>query len=85
MKRTLITVAVTAATTLAITAGSITLAFSVQPTLAGNEFLLLKPEQAKECADGGGCAVFSEREFKMAVMGFLRQMQVQQGHRGDAT
>lgn len=84
MKRTLITVAVTVASTLAVTAATVALAFSIRPAGDG-DLLLLRHDQAKECEEGGGCAVFSEREFKMAVMGILRQMQVQQQRSGTGT
>lgn len=33
--------------------------------------LLLTEKQGKECAEGGGCAIFSEREFGTAVNGIL--------------
>lgn len=41
--------------------------YSLQKVQVGDDYLLLAPEQAKECAEGGGCAVFSEREFNRAV------------------
>ena len=50
---------------------------SVVPTQAGDEYLLLGPVQAAECAMGGGCAVFSQREFRMAVTQIIAQFQRQ--------
>lgn len=33
--------------------------------------LVLYQKQAKECAEGGGCAIFSQREFEAAVFQIL--------------
>lgn len=40
--------------------------YSLVTTPAG-EFLFVEATQANECNGGGGCAVFSQREFVMAV------------------
>ena len=48
--------------------------FSLVETAMTGEWMLLKAAQAKECEEGGGCAVFSEREFRNAVMQTAMQM-----------
>lgn len=45
--------------------------YSLQKVQVGDDYLLLAPEQAEECRSGGGCAVFSEREFAQAVARLL--------------
>jgi hypothetical protein len=53
--------------------------FSLVETAVTGEWMLLKDAQAKECKEGGGCAVFSEREFSNAVMQTAMQMLMQGG------
>lgn len=45
--------------------------YTLQKVLVGEDYLLLAPEQAKECESGGGCAIFSAREFERAVFNLL--------------
>lgn len=47
----------------------------VAETKAGGEFLILQSQQAAECHLGGGCAVFSEREWLQSIMQLLRRGQ----------
>jgi hypothetical protein len=47
--------------------------FTLVRTVAGDELLILRPEQARECAEGGPCAVFSEREFGRAIREMCRR------------
>ncbi len=49
--------------------------YTVRPTLAGDDLLVLGSKQAKECEDGGGCASFSEREFMAALAPILQRRQ----------
>lgn len=44
------------------------------PTASGNDFMLLSAEQAKECREGGGCEIYSVREFRQAVQIILQRM-----------
>jgi hypothetical protein len=53
--------------------------FSLVETAMTGEWMLLKDAQAKECKDGGGCAVFSEREFHNAVYQTAMQLLMQRG------
>jgi hypothetical protein len=53
--------------------------FSFAETITGGEYLVLKAEQAKECKEGGGCAVFSEREFHRHVMQMAQILLMQRG------
>jgi hypothetical protein len=39
----------------------------------GGDILVMGPQQAKECEDGGGCAIFSEREFLAALSRILQK------------
>lgn len=48
--------------------------FTVVPTVRGDEFLVLRAEQAAECKLGGGCAVFSEREWLQAVQQLVLEL-----------
>jgi hypothetical protein len=41
-------------------------------TVSG-DILVMTPQQAKECEDGGGCAIFSEREFLAALSRILQK------------
>lgn len=66
-------VAITAVSTLAIAAGALSLAFTIRPAMGDDGYLLLHGKEAKECEDGGGCAVMSEREFQNAVYRALLQ------------
>jgi hypothetical protein len=54
--------------------------FSVRKVADG--YLVLGAKQAKECEEGGGCEIFSVREFEMAVKGILGRMQQRQGSGG---
>lgn len=56
----------------ALAATAFFLKFSIVESVSG-EYLLLKPEQAAECKMGGGCAVFSEREWMQSVIQALRR------------
>ncbi len=44
---------------------------SVPVVKTADGIMLLTEKQGKECAEGGGCAIFSEREFETAVNGIL--------------
>lgn len=50
--------------------------FSVIETQDG--YLVLNKRQAKECDEGGGCAVFSQREFVIAVQNLMRRVKPEQ-------
>jgi hypothetical protein len=65
-------VTLTAAATLAVTAGAVLSVFSVLPADDGDGFLIVSRRQAQECAEGGGCAAFSARQI---VRNYLRFMQ----------
>lgn len=45
--------------------------YTVVETKRGGEYLVLRAEQAKECDEGNGCAVWSAREFQNALMAWL--------------
>lgn len=47
--------------------------FSAHATQRGDEWLLLLPTQANECLTGGGCVVFSQREFDQAALSILQR------------
>jgi hypothetical protein len=53
--------------------------FSLVETAMTGEWMLLKDAQAKECKEGGGCVVFSEREFHNAVMNTAMQLLMRRG------
>jgi hypothetical protein len=53
--------------------------FTVVKTNASEEFLVLRSEQAKECFDGGGCAVYSGRERNKELNAFLQYL-IQSGY-----
>lgn len=75
MKRIAV-VSITVLATLAVIASAAALMFRVRP--AGEDgYMLLYGRQAEECDTGGGCAVFSEREFKAAVYAFLLKLKEQ--------
>lgn len=61
------------------------LTFSVRVAYGAGEridgFMVLYGHQAKECDGGGDCAIFSEREFKEAVMSILLQSRRGAGER----
>lgn len=44
--------------------------------------IVLNGKQTVECATGGGCAIYSERELKRAIMHIL--LTLQQGQKPDA-
>lgn len=56
----------------ALAVAAFLMTYSIVETDVGGEFLILKAEQAKECRDGGGCAVFSQREFSLLLTKALR-------------
>jgi hypothetical protein len=47
--------------------------FTVMKTVIGDDYLLMTDKQAKECKEGGGCAIFSEREFSRTVNAIIAQ------------
>lgn len=49
-------------------------------TTTDDGILILYPRQAKECEEGGGCAIFSQREFEQAVMLILARQQQRRSH-----
>ena len=53
--------------------------FSLVETNMGGEYLILHHEQAEECRHGGGCAVWSRREFRAAIQQILLGSQRGQG------
>jgi len=71
MKRWLTLVLVAVLNT-ALWAGMLAATFTVRNTPDG--ILLLTSKQGKECDEGGGCGVFSEREFRELLAAFLVQM-----------
>lgn len=46
--------------------------YSVIQTAGGDEFVVVLSTQADECKSGGGCAVFSQREFFRAMAQAMR-------------
>ena len=56
-------------------AGYVAAKFRIEPTLQGDDYLVMGEKQAKECAEGGGCAIFSEREFMAAMAAVLQRRQ----------
>lgn len=69
-------IAITVATTLALSAGAVLTLFSVLPAEDGDGFVLVSRKQAQECADGGGCSTYSARQITIM---FLRVMQEHSG------
>ena len=74
---------ITVACTLAVTAGAAFVAFGVRRDNNDEGLLLLYSKQAKECADGGGCVIFSVREMATvlqaaAAHGYAAGMERQQ-------
>lgn len=53
--------------------------FTVMPTVRGDEFLVMRAEQAAECKLAGGCAIFSERELMQALAQLLQQYRDRKG------
>jgi hypothetical protein len=51
--------------------------YTVIKTQVTEEFLVLRTEQAKECAEGGGCNVYSYRERTKELNAFLAYLQSQ--------
>lgn len=41
--------------------------YKVERVLIGDDYMLLADKQAKECAEGGGCAIVSQREFEQSM------------------
>lgn len=77
-------VGVTVLVTLAITAAAVAIVFRVRP--AGEDgYLLLGVRQAEECDTGGGCAIFSEREFKAALYAFILKLRNDSASQGTGT
>jgi hypothetical protein len=46
-------------------------ALTVLEVPSKDEWVIAKDVQAAECATGGGCAIFSQRELMMALQQFL--------------
>jgi hypothetical protein len=59
---------------MALAVAAFLMTYSIVETQTGGEFLVLKSEQSKECKDGGGCAVFSEREFQRVIQVIAMQL-----------
>lgn len=59
---------------MALALAAFLMTYTVVETQTGGEFLVLKSEQGKECKDGGGCAVFSEREFQRVIQMIALQL-----------
>lgn len=53
--------------------------YTIIKTQVSEEFLVLRTEQAKECLEGGGCAVYSGRERNNELNAFLQYL-VQSGY-----
>ncbi len=70
--RRLTVILATAAATAALIAGSIAVLFTFHRTKDG--IMLLHAEQAKECIEGGGCGIFSQRELQATVYAALSRM-----------
>ena len=51
--------------------------FTVRAVAGADDYLILGATQAQECEEGGGCMIFSTREFQRAVAFILMQQ-----HRG---
>jgi hypothetical protein len=64
--------AITAVSTLAVVVGAVLSVYSVLPADDGDGFLIVSRKQARECAEGGGCAAFSARQI---VRNHLRMLQ----------
>ena len=47
--------------------------YTVMKTVIGGDYIVVTEKQAKECKEGGGCAIFSEREFDQTVRMILAQ------------
>lgn len=69
----LLVIAVTALATLALTAGAALTVFSVLPAADGDGFLLVSRKQAKECAEGGGCSAWSDRQLSLVLMRMIQE------------
>lgn len=69
-KASVVSIAVTIAATAAVTWTCMT--FSVRVT--GDALMVLPAGQAKECAEGGGCNVYSKREIQSLLEKQLRSM-----------
>ena len=52
--------------------------FTIMTTMRGDEWLILREEQAKECKESG-CAVFSENEFHRAMQQLLGRVKPSSG------
>jgi GGDEF domain-containing protein len=48
--------------------------YSIVETVGGDEFLIVLQKQSAECGSGGGCAVFSHREWVQSVEQIVGQM-----------
>jgi hypothetical protein len=59
---------------MALAVAAFLMTYTIVETQGGGEFLVLKSEQGKECKDGGGCAVFSEREFQRVIQVIAMQL-----------
>lgn len=58
--------------------------YSIRPVLVGDDYLLMTERQAKECQEGGGCAIFSEREFLAALARLIGQQPQKQSWDGES-
>lgn len=47
--------------------------YRVMPVVNGTgDYMVLKDTQAKECLEGGGCAIYSKREFQAFMTEFQK-------------
>ncbi len=66
----------------AATIGAIAATFSIVPTKAGDEYMILRATQAQECKDGGGCAVFSTNELRRLIQQYLADTKSKRNNEG---
>lgn len=45
--------------------------YSIVEVQSGDEFVVVQRKQADECLKGGGCAIFSQREFEQTLMAYI--------------
>jgi hypothetical protein len=76
MKRNTVIAGAAAAVVLVVWAAS-----TVTIRSAGEDgFMVLYGHQARECADGGGCSIWSKREVLMVIQAAMRALNDGAGH-----
>lgn len=73
--RRLAVIAITVCTTLAVTVAAEYAWLRAHTVQTSQGMALLESEQAKECTEGGGCAVFSKRELYQLMRAVILRAQ----------